>query len=121
MALINSYNHSSQLFRPVNYNTIVHFGSSDRRPTSAARTGARSELNCQSTNKPDRGRDLPTSAARGDLTQPRTSSGYGLGSALSRGASGPRSASQQIILLINCLDILLRRGWCPPHSDLSVL
>ena len=86
MALINSYNHSSQLFiRPVNYNTIVYFGSSDRRPTSAARTGARSELNCPSTNKPDRGLDLPTSAARGDLTQPRTSSRYGLGSALSWG------------------------------------
>ena len=79
MALINSYNHSSQiLIRPVNYNTIVHLGSSDRRPTSAARTGARPELNCQSTNKPDRGLGLPASAARSDLTQPRTSSRYGL-------------------------------------------
>ena len=79
MALINSYNHSSQLFiSPVNYNTILHFGSSDRRPTSAARTWARSELNCQSTNKPDQGLGLPASAARSDLTQPRTSSRYGL-------------------------------------------
>ena len=79
MALINSCNHSSQLFIiPVNYNTIVHLGSGDRRPTSAARTGARPMLNCQSTNKPDRGLGLPASAARSDLTQPRTSSRYGL-------------------------------------------
>ena len=45
MALINSYNHSSQLlFIPVNYNTLVQFLSGDRRPTPAARTGARSIL-----------------------------------------------------------------------------
>ena len=46
--------------------------------TSAARTGARSRLNCQSPNKPDRGLGLPASAARNDPTQPRTSSRYGL-------------------------------------------
>ena len=79
MALINSYNHSSQLFIiPVNYIPIVHLGSGDRRPTSAARTGARPMLNCQSPNKPDRGLSLPASATRSDLTQPRTSSRYGL-------------------------------------------
>ena len=79
MVLINSYNHSSQLYIiPVNYSPIVHLGYGDRRPTSAARIGARPMLNCQSPNKPDRGLGLPASAARSDLTQPRTSSRYGL-------------------------------------------
>ena len=79
MALINSYNHSSQLFIiPVNYIPIVHLGSGDRRPTSAAQTRARPMLSCQSPNKPDRGLGLPASATRSDLTQPRTSSWYGL-------------------------------------------
>ena len=45
---------------------------------SAAQTGARLRLNCQSPNKPDRGIGLPASAARNDPTQPRTSSRYGL-------------------------------------------
>ena len=58
--------------------SIVHFQSIDRRPTSAARTGARPGLNCQSTNKPDRGLGLPASAARNDPTPPRTSYRYGL-------------------------------------------
>ena len=58
--------------------SIVHFQSSDRRPTSAAWTGARSRLNCQSPNKPDRGLGLPASAARNDPTQSCTSSRYGL-------------------------------------------
>ena len=79
MVLINSYNHSSQLYIiPVNYSPIVHLGSGDRRPTSAARTGARPMLNCQSPNKPNQRLGLPGSAARSDLTQPRTSSSYGL-------------------------------------------
>ena len=79
MVLISSYNHSSQLFIiPVNYSPLVHLGSGDRRPTSAARTGACPMLTCQSPNKPDRGLGLPTSAPRSDLTQPRTSSRYGL-------------------------------------------
>ena len=46
----------------------------DRRPTSAAH----SMLFCQSLNKPGCVRGLPSSAARNDLTQPRTSSRYGL-------------------------------------------
>ena len=58
--------------------SIVHFQSSDRRPTSAARTVARSRLNCKSLNKLDRGLGLPASAARNDPTQPRISSRYGL-------------------------------------------
>ena len=41
-------------------------------------------------NNPDRGLGLPASAARSDLTQPRTSSRYGLMFWLSRGATGPR-------------------------------
>ena len=79
MVLINSYNHSLQMhIIPSNYSQIVHLWYGDRRPTSAARTGARPMLNCQSPNKPDRGLGLPASAARNDLTQPRTSSRYGL-------------------------------------------
>ena len=79
MVLINSYNHSSQLYIiPGNYSPIVHLRYGDRRPTSAARTGARPGLTCQLPNKPDRGLGLPASAARNDLTQPRTSSRYGL-------------------------------------------
>ena len=77
MVLINRYNHSLQwCITPSNY-SIVHLQYGDRRPT-AARTGARPMLNCQSPHKPDRGLGLPASAARNDLTQPHTSSRYGL-------------------------------------------
>ena len=57
---------------------MVRLGYGNRRPTSAARTEAHPMLNCQSPNKPGCVRGLPASAARNYLTQPRTSSRYGL-------------------------------------------
>ena len=70
-------------FIPFNYIQIVHLGYGNRRPTSAARTEAHpmlncQSLNCQSPNKPGCVRGLQASAARNDLTQPRTSSRYKL-------------------------------------------
>ena len=62
----------------VNYIQNVHFADGNRRPTSAARTEVHSMLFCQSLNKPGCVHGLPSSAARNDLTQPRTSSRYGL-------------------------------------------
>ena len=75
--LFNSYNH----WFIITYQSdqLQSNGSSwVWQPTSAALTGALPMLNCQSPNKPGCVRGLPASAARNDLTPPRTSSRYGL-------------------------------------------
>ena len=110
MALINSYNHSLILIIiPVNYSSNVHLGSGDRRRLPGPEP---LYADCQSLNNPDRGLGLPASADRSDLTQPRTSSRYGLMFWLSRRATGPRKrlTPDNILQKLSRYTSLLRVG-----------
>ena len=109
----NGFNHSLILIIiPVNYSSkcppwvwrlTTDVSCPDRSPLYA---------DCQSPNNPDQGLGLPASAARSDLTQPRTSSRYGLMFWLSRRATGPRErlTPDNILHKLSRYTTLLRVG-----------